>query len=508
MAGNLGKTRSAASYGKTKPPPKPKEKKAEVDGPFRSQSSVPSIRHAATPHEHRTAATTVAGAEREAAAAPAPRKATRTRPLSSKPHKAPSLAKVLASLPAPPTNPATALSLAKAKGIQPPASMKREYGEKPYRKAERAATDYLAGHEGLKEDPIAELAISTAATAGLGGLASLAGKAGAEGASAVGVQLASKEATAGSTIAEKALKLATAGSKRVKAKPGNVVRDVKSAPARTARRIKETPQRVKTAPARAKKAAATPEGRRAAAKSAARHPVRTGYPAVAALPGEGPGGISKRARAAAEGTVSAILHHPGETAKTTLRSLPAAITAPAALLGAAGESVIHGTPAPLEKTASEQAKDVAQIASNAFSGDPKKAEQAARKEGSLAFITPLPAVSRLKSYERGRTALREGAAAVRGKLATKGEAANRSIRHAPTEQSPPGSGGASREEDHRRDRQGAQGLPHRPADPRRVRHQRCQARRPRPRERPRRCPAHQGPRLRRCPPRDIPRQGV
>lgn len=211
---------------------------------------------------------------------------------------------------------------------------------------------------------------------------------------------------------------------------------VKSAPKRAVTRVKETPKRVKSAPRRAKKAASTKEGRRAAAKGAGkkatRHPVRTGYGAAAvAPPGILPAEADKRARAAAEGTFNAIVHHPAETAETTLRSLPAAITGPAALLGAAGASVLHGTPEPLVNTAKEQAKGVEQIAANTFSGDPKKAEEAARKEGSLAFLTPLPAVSRLKSYKRARGAVREGAATVRRKVSTKGEGANRNVRHAP-----------------------------------------------------------------------------
>jgi hypothetical protein len=398
-----------------------------VAGPYQSQSSVPKIRKAATRREHRK----VSAPAPESSPPTQPGKATRVKVAP----KAPDLTKVLKLLKAPRPDPSTALSMAKLHGTLPATSIKREYGAKPYRKAEKAATDYLAKHEGLKEDPIAELAISTAATAGLGGLASLAAKGGAEGVGAVGAQIASKEATVGSTLAEKALKVAAAGGKRIKAKPGNVVRDVKSAPARTARRIKETPERVRTAPARAKRAATTSEGRKAAARSAAHHPVRTGYAGVAVLPpGVLPGDASERARAAAEGTVSAIVHHPGETLKTTLRSLPGAITAPAALLGAAGESALHGTTKPLEKTASDQAKGLEQILANTFSGDPKKAEKAARKEGSLALVTPLPAISRLHSYERGRSALREGAGVLRGKLAMKGEAANRSIRHAPVEE--------------------------------------------------------------------------
>jgi hypothetical protein len=332
-----------------------------------------------------------------------------------------------------PLDPGTALMNAKNHGIYPDASLKKNYGQEAYQKAYDAATKHADEHEGLKEDPAAEFAISTAATAGLGAAASGAAKLAGAGAESFlakgGATLASKEASVGESAAEKAGKALVA---KVKAAPKAQAERVRAAPARAAKRVKETPKRVRTAPARAKKAATTSEGRKAAAKSAARHPVRTGYGAAVALPpGILPGDASDRARAAAEGTVSAIIHHPGETAKTTLRSLPAAITGPAALLGAAGESVLHGTPKPLENTAKEQYEGVKQIAENTFSGDPKKAEEAARKEGSLAFLTPLPAVSRLKTYERTRGGLRKGAGKVRAKLAAKGEAANRSIRHTP-----------------------------------------------------------------------------
>lgn len=321
----------------------------------------------------------------------------------------------------PKNNPHVTATRAKEGLAPPPEILKKSYP----RAYEKQKLDYISKHEGIHADPIAELAISTGATAGIGGLANLAGKAGSKTVATLGAKLASSEATAGETAAEKALKAAAS-------KGSKTVERVKTAPVRTAKRIKETPERVKSAPARAKRAATTSEGRRAAAKSAARHPVRTGYAGAVVLPeGVLPGDVTKRARAAAVGTADAILHHPGETAKTTLRSLPGAITAPAALLEAGGESVIKGTPEPLKKTASEQAKGLAEIASNTFSGDPKKAELAARKEGSLAFATPLPAITRLKPYERARTAVREGASSLRRKAAGKGEMANRSVRHAP-----------------------------------------------------------------------------
>lgn len=317
-----------------------------------------------------------------------------------------------------------------------PASV-RKTNPKLAKAAETARIKHIGEHEGIKPDPVAELAISTAATGGLGLAGKGVGLVGKAGVEAAASKLASKEATAGAEAVEhgaKALvsKAAKAASKKATAK----VERVRTAPTRAASRVKAAPKRAKALPHEAKRAATTPEGRRAAAKAAARysahHPVKTGYGAAVALPpGVLPADATKRARAFAEGTFNAAVHHPGETAKTTGRSLAGAITGPAALLEAAGLSVIHRNPKYLTKTAHEQLKGVEQIAGNAFSGDPKKAEEAARKEGSLAFLTPLPAVTRLKAYERARGRVRTGAADLRRNVAARGDKLNRSVRHAP-----------------------------------------------------------------------------
>jgi hypothetical protein len=416
-------------------------KRAEVAGPYRSQSSNPKIRSKATPREHRTEPTTVRGVERQRArrarrvSAPARQAATDRRRSARKAERLEKHAlKTLRDLKAPPA-PQTAYQQARYAGIAPSSELKKLY-PRAYKKSERAYLENIAKKEGVHADPLAEFAISTAATGGLGGAASIAGKAGAKGVAAIGAKLASTEATVGESALEKGVKgiaARTASKAGTKARAG--AGRVRTAPKRTVARAKATPKRIKSAPKRAKRAAATKEGRRAAARgagrSAGRHPVRTGYGAAAVSPVPLPGDVDKRARAAAKGTFAAITGHPGETAKTTLRSLPGAITAPAALLASGAESVIHGTPDPFVDEAKGQAEGLKQIASNVFSGDPKKAEEAARKEGSLAFVTPLPAVTRLRPFKRARTSVREGAATVRRKVAAKGEATNRSVRHAP-----------------------------------------------------------------------------
>lgn len=231
------------------------------------------------------------------------------------------------------------------------------------------------------------------------------------------------------------IKAAKGAKEAVKSAPKRGVARVKSAPKRTAKRVRGAPKKVKTAPRRAKKAAATKEGRRKAAKGAARsakrHPIRTGFGTAAVSPVPLPGDADQRVQGFLEGSTKAILNHPAETGKTTLRGLSGVITGPVALGAAAVDSVKEGTPDPLVNTAKQEFEGVKQIAKTAFSGDPKKAEKAARKEGSLSLLTPLPAITRTRPYKAVRSDVRQGAAAVRRKVASKSEAANRRLRHAP-----------------------------------------------------------------------------
>ena len=314
-----------------------------------------------------------------------------------------------------PPEPHTIYQRARYGDRQPPASERKAY-PRAYAKAQRIALAKLASKENLGEPEDITHAIEAASLAtGAGALV----KAGAKGVAEVG---ASKLLSSGASAAESA---ATRAAK-----------NLKSYPARKVAKVKATPARVKSAPSRARRAASTKEGRRAAAqqtaRSARRHPVRSGYGAAAVLPeGALPGDATKRARAFAEGSAKALVQHPAETLETTGRSLAGAITGPAALLGAAASSVKHGTPEPLINTAKEEAKGVGHIVSQAFSGDTKKAELAARKEGSLALATPLPALTRLKGYERIRGRARKTAARGRRKLAGRGERLNRNVRHSP-----------------------------------------------------------------------------
>jgi len=225
------------------------------------------------------------------------------------------------------------------------------------------------------------------------------------------------------------------GASKVVAKVKGAPRAAAKAPAKKVRAIKSAPRRAKETVKRAPELK-TAQGRHAAEKQVGKtvvhHPLKTGVPAAAVIPtGTIPGDPGKRVRAAAEGSAAAIWNHPVETFKTTARALPAAITGPVALGAAGVDSVLKGTPAPLINTAKEEAKGVEQIVGKTFSGNAKEAELAARKEGSLSLLTPLPAVTRLKPYARGRTAARAASGAVRRKIAGKSDTLNRKVRHSP-----------------------------------------------------------------------------
>jgi hypothetical protein len=321
--------------------------------------------------------------------------------------------------------PSTILRQAATHGTFPPAVEKATHPS-AYKQASDTALAKLSTKENLGEPEDITHAIEIASLAG-GGTAAV--KAGIKGIEEVG---ASKLISGGANAAES---LATRVGKGAASKARSEAQALKTYPARKVAKVKAAPARVKTAPSATKRAVATKEGRRAAAQSTARsarrHPVRSGYGAAAVSPVPLPGEADKRARAFAEGSAKALVQHPAETLETTGRSLAGAITGPAALLGAAASSVKHGTPEPLVNTAEEQVKGVGHIVGQAFSGDTKKAELAARKEGSLALATPLPALTRLGKYEKGRGVLRETAAKGRRRLAKRSEKLNRNVRHAP-----------------------------------------------------------------------------
>lgn len=125
-----------------------------------------------------------------------------------------------------------------------------------------------------------------------------------------------------------------------------------------------------------------------------------------------------------KGTSAAVIKHPLETAETTARAIPAAVTAPAALLYGAGQVPFEGT-GPLEQTAKMQYEGLKQLGGNVLSGNPKRVQKAVQGEGALAFLTPIPALSKTRAYKAIRSDVREAAAGVRrvtgkGRQAPKG----------------------------------------------------------------------------------------
>lgn len=376
--------------GKRKPP------KKEVAGPYRSQSSVPEIRKKATKREHRKI---------PVAETPRPKKQPKAKRARRMEEKA---LKTLRDVKAP-IAPQVEYQKSKYRGRAPSSELKRLY-PRAYKKAEKAFEAYHDEREGLKEDPLAELVISTAATAGLGAAAkgaaaltksALAARAGSEIAS-TGVTAASKAAETG--VKGVAARTASKAGKAVKARATSKAQRVRTAPKRMVKRAKETPKRIKSAPKRAKRAAATKEGRRRAARrarrTAVRHPIKTGVPSAAALPpGVIPADIDPgpRARAFAEGTAAAFLNHPGKVLETTTQGALGALTFPLAAGGAAVQSVKEGSTKPLEKEATGLYEGTKKMVEGLASGDPKKVEQTTLQEsGALPFIPVPHVVRRLK----------------------------------------------------------------------------------------------------------------
>lgn len=311
---------------------------------------------------------------------------------------------------------------AKHFGKAPSAELRKEYPH-AYGKALKAFGEYHAEHEGLKEDPVAEFAIDTAATAGIGGAASLAGKAlGTAGKGAAGEllagggsRLASTEATVAESAAEKGAK---AAGKKIVAK------------------VKTAPKKIKAAPRTARKAVATPAGRRAvvrkevgrvgsAGKRAARHPVRSTGAGNAVAPVLGVDTpASKRANALAEGTAKAVVNEPLKTAVTTGRAGLGIITGPLALGESGLVSALHGDTDPFTEEASKQFEGTVGMGKKLLSGDPETVQKTVEDEAGLAFTPLIPKIitagreSNLYEGARGRARARVKAGRDRG-LATK-----------------------------------------------------------------------------------------
>lgn len=347
-----------------------------------------------------------------------------SKPNVGTPITGPAVKKLTGLLKAPPQDPHVSHTLAKEAGIFPPDAQART-NPKAYKRSYNLALKKLAANENLGEPEDITHAIEAATLfAGAGGASARLAETGLkalprlvaeEGVS----QLASKGAVkAGGAIAGRG--------------------------AATRAAVKEIPQVLKSSPQLAKaglRAApkATGEALRAAPKTVpkaiGRGAVRTGKTTFHAgaglsiLAATQRNGIDtppgKIADAILKGTSAAVSKHPGETLETTARAIPSAVTAPAALLYATGQIPFEGT-GPLEKTASMQYEGLKQIGGDVLSGDPKRVQKAVQAEGALAFLTPLPALTRSKAFKAVRTDVREAASGIR-RLTGKGRQAPKGV---------------------------------------------------------------------------------
>lgn len=400
-APGIGTRSTRPHYGK-------KIKRPEVAGPKRSESSIPSIRHpsAAAPRASLLAVPSLPKAierkskrlEHETA-----RKIKRLKALNAleretrMQHRAEG-------------EPSTILRQAKTHGTFPPRVEAAKY-PRAYKRAEGVAFSKLAEHENLGEPEDLTHAIEFASAVG-GGAAVV--KAGLKGIEKVG---ASRLLSSGASAAESAVTRAGKGA----------ASKLRSYPARKVAKVKATPARLRSAPKRARRAVATKEGRRAAAqqtaRSARRHPVRSGYGAAVVSPVTLPGELDKRARAFAKGTAAALTH-PGKVAETTAHGYLGFLTAPLAL-GAAGiESAKEGSFAPLGKEVKTLGEGTLEMAKKLGSGDPKLVERTTLQETGLVPFTPVPHVIR---RVKGTKAYKETRAGLRGKVESR-RAATRDAR--------------------------------------------------------------------------------
>lgn len=277
-----------------------------------------------------------------------------------------------------------------------------------YRKAFKAAD--AGGHgssRGLGEPEDLTTAITLAAPG-----SGLAGRLAAKGLEDVAAKVGTKAAEKLASEVEQtaASDAAKGAAERIRVKAGDHVKAkverVRTAPERTARRVRE-------APGKARQAATTAEGRRAAARGAARagrrHPVRTGVPLAAASPVPLPGELDKRARAFLKGTAAALTH-PGKVAETTAQAAEGLLTLPLAGGGSIVGSIKAGSPEPFEEfvkraiyvpagrgkghSGTSRPSGLLGMAESLASGDPKRVEETTLQESGLTPFIPAPAIIR------------------------------------------------------------------------------------------------------------------
>lgn len=375
----------------------------QPDGPYRSQSSVPAIRHAATPQEHGNPFDHV-----DHAVTPAP---FRIAPLAdltataAASHAAvstpstPAIAQLtsMLKLPTSAETPEEALLEAQLHGREPPAVLRhtfaRDYPHRPelFDKISRVARSELASKEGIHADPLAELAINSIATLGIGaGVNALKGGAELGLAGAEGAGAASEGADAASLLT------------RLRNAPSALRAEASGLSSRAGQR------------------AAAERATQGAAGKALEHPYYSqgGLLALAHTAGIHGGGTDIP-YALLAGHAKALLH-PGKTLPTTARALAGIVAAPAALGYSAINSALSGTPEPFLKTLAGQGQGLEEIGKHLLSGNPDEVQKAVEDEAGLSFLVPLPALTRTERYQRLRSGVREVASRAREDLADRG----------------------------------------------------------------------------------------
>jgi hypothetical protein len=378
----------------------------EVDGPYRSQSSVPSIRHAATRHEHRAPGNPFDHVDVDHAVGPAPfhiapladltTTAAASHVAAAAPTPAIAQLASLLKLPTSAETPEQALMEAELHGREPPRVLEhtfgRDYPHRPelYDKIVRVARQELASKEGIHADPEAELAINLLATAGIGAGANLL-KGGGE------LALAGAEGGAAASEGESAAGVLS----RLRSAPSALRAGAESLTSRAGQR------------------AAAERVAQGAAGKAIEHPYQSqaGLLALAHTAGIHGGGTGIP-YALLAGHAKALIH-PGKTIPTTARALAGIVAAPAAVGYSAVDSALSGSPQPLLNTLTGQGEGLVDIGKHLLSGDPAEVQKAVEDEAGLSFLVPLPALTRGERYQRLRSGVRDVAARAREDLADK-----------------------------------------------------------------------------------------
>lgn len=389
MAGNLGKTRPGAGY-TPKGSQRQRRRRKEVAGPYRSQSSVPSIRAEATPGEHRSAASTVRGARAEQAA---------SRRADQAVHSI--LSRV--NLPTQPADPRSTLEYARVTGDIPPVGPTlpelQETQPRLARLTEKEQLANLAEHENLGEP--ADLTNAILLASGIGevgtllkgagqiGVKELAGEAAATGAKQIaGTAEANSLARAlGGLAGKKAAVRGAVGKAAAKVEP-TLLRDARQAVGRGAARAAEkVPKPVRVAGGIGGRAVAAPVKHPFTAPLALQAPAAAihGDPGEFVKALEGKGTLASISGTVGSGAASALPGTVGQIANEAV-NLPAVILPSVFLPAKAGVEAAGGDSAALDKLWNEYLETG--LLPKVFSGD---------ASGALGAIKEHPLYSGLEA---------------------------------------------------------------------------------------------------------------